>query len=132
MPKKIINGENPSVNPTPPETPTPTKAELDSLGIRDHQISVSGKPIEVGKAGGRQLMDFRNVVETHQFRQPYLNEAEVIKLGIRGWWPHRGTDFTTVCGGNRYLLSPSTFEDLKNRGLVIQVGIHEAEKWRNK
>lgn len=130
--KKIVKGKNPSLPATPKAVTPPTQDELNALGIRDHQIVVSGKPFVKGHDGRTNLMDFRDTVETQTRRQPYLNEAEVTKLGIRGWWPYRNGEFTTITGGNRYRLTPEIFQDLKDRGLVIQCGVGDAPKWRNK
>ncbi len=77
-------------------------------------------------------MDFQNVVETHTSYQPYLNQAEVEKLGIRGWWPFRAGEWTTITHGKRFKLSKEAFENMKNQGLVLAVPINEAEQWRNK
>lgn len=129
--KKTGQGVTPSVNPTP-KIEAASSEELKGLGIRQVERHISNKPVIVGNEGGRKLMAFKNVVETHTSVQPHLNQVEVEKLGIRGWWPYRGGDWTTIAHGRRFKLSKEIFEDMKNRGLVLAVSVKEAGQWRNK
>ena len=128
--KKTNPSVTPSINPTP-EIKEPTPEEVAGLGIRDVERQISNKPIVVGNEGGRKMMAFKNVIEKDTIPQPYLNQAEVEKLGIRGWWPHRG-EHTTIIKGRRFKLTKEIFQDLKDRGLVLAVGVGDAPKWRNK
>lgn len=108
-----------------------TSAEIAQLGMREHQFIVSNKPHTIKTEGIFNEMGFRTVVETKVLRQPYLYEDEVKKLGCKHWWPHREGDFTTIVNGNRFLLSPAVFEDMKDKGLVLGCSANEAHKYRS-
>lgn len=121
----------PSVNPTP-EIKTVTPDEIKGLGIREVERIVTNKPYTVSTQEGRNLMDFKTTVEKHIVTQAYLNKAEVEKMGIRGWWPFRDTDWTTIIHGRRFLLKEEIFQDMKDRGLVLPVTVAESIRWKNK
>jgi len=112
--------------------PTLTPKEIQNLGVREHNITINDKPVVTKRDGGFNEMEFRNVVERHNIRQPYLNVSEVKQLGTRHWWPHRLLgEFTTVVSGTRFILTAANFEECKNLGLVIGVSLREAKQHRS-
>ena len=127
--KKDSVSKNSSVTPTP-EIKSVNPDEASGLGIREVERIITNKPYTVRTEGGRNLMDFKTTVEKHIISQPYLNKAEVEKLGIRGWWPYRGTVWTTIIHGRRFLLKEEIFQDMKDRGLVLPVTVADSVKWK--
>jgi hypothetical protein len=116
-------------------TATPTKAAstpritvgfetiANEVGIRDAEI-LRESPSEVRKEGTTSIMELGERRTVERVAQPLLTQKEVERLGICEW--HRlkqdKTLFTTVVNGRRFLLSQSDFAQLKDRGLVVQVG----------
>lgn len=134
-PKKTVEVVSPPVVETPAVAPvvesTLTPKEIQGLGVREHDITINDKPVVMKKDGSFNTMEFRNVVERHNIRQPYLNVNEVKQLGTRHWWPHRvAGEFTTVVSGTRFILTAANFEECKNLGLVIGCSLREAGQHR--
>ena len=105
--------------------------EISRLGTRDFERLVSDKPNIKQTKGMFNEMEFVTQVEKYRVRQPYLNEAEVVKLGCKHWWPYRNGDFTTIVSGNRFIVTPANFQDFKDKGLLIGCDVSDAPKYRS-
>ena len=108
-----------------------TPEEISKLGTRDFERLVSDKPNIKKTKGMFNEMEFVTQVEKYRVRQPYLNEAEVVKLGTKHWWPYRNGDFTTIVNGHRFLVTPANFQDFKDKGLLIGCDVSDAPKYRS-
>jgi len=92
----------------------------DAPGIESDTKSESGKKTTIFKPPGME----NTVVKQIEILQPFITEAEVVKIGIAKWHEYRGNPeiFTTVINGRRFKMYRSEFMKAKDRGLVLQDG----------
>lgn len=109
-----------------------TEVDLNKIGVRTittmkdkPKIKTIDHDPESGKA--TTVFDLSSSPDrpvSQELAQPYLTEAEVEKIGIYNWHCYKGNSevYTTVVNGRRFKLTKDIFEQLKDKGLVMQDG----------